>query len=166
MTFKSMITSIAVVACLSASVGVAEGIRKVDDPIVSPLTPQSEAAFIQVLNAWARPSISSTNNNSAIYFEIQNNSNKDYNLINVASDIANKVELHQSFIDEKGVAKMVKLDKLVIPATSSVTLQPGGIHIMLLDLKSKLKVGEKFSLSLYFDNGIQQNVEVEVKTTN
>ncbi len=123
---------------------------------------------IKILNAWARPSIFSigTNksSNSAIYLEIFNNSEVDYNLVNVSSDIANRVELHKSFVDEKGVSKMVRLDKLVIPAKSSVVLQPSGIHIMLLGLKRILKIGNKFDLFLYFDNSIQKIIQVKVES--
>lgn len=134
------------------------------------LIPQSCAApdsLIEVVKAWARPSITSKNignNNSAVYFKLHNNSDIDYNLINVNSGVASRVELHKSFVDEKGISKMIKLDKLVIPAKGEIILKPGDLHIMLLDLKNTLKVGDKFDLLLYFDNGVQKVVKVEVKT--
>lgn len=128
--------------------------------------------FIEILNAWARGS--NTSNNSAIYLEIHNNSDTDYNLVNVSSEVANKVELHNSFVDEKGVSQMKKLDKLVIPAKTNVILQPASMHIMLLDLRNTLKIGDKFALSLYFDKALTSDknapagnmtktIEVEVK---
>ncbi len=113
-------------------------------------------------NAWARPS-NSKNNNSAIYLDIQNVSEVQYNLVNWNTDIANVTELHDSFIDEKGVSKMVKLDKLIIPAKTFAVLKPGSTHIMLLNLKRPLNIGDKFNLVLYFDNNIHKVIEVEVK---
>ncbi|WP_341752402.1 MULTISPECIES: copper chaperone PCu(A)C [unclassified Candidatus Tisiphia] len=154
MILKNIIAIIAVSLCFSISVCFAA-------------TSMEATASIETLNAWARPSISTAigkRNNSAIYLEIVNNSDTNYNLVNVSSDVANRVELHRSFVDEKGVSKMVKLDKLVIPTKTSAVLQPGGMHIMLLDLKTILKVGDKFDLFLYFDNNIQKIVQVEVKT--
>ncbi len=160
MIFKNIITIIAVGLYFSLPVCFAA----TPDNTVTPI---EAATSIETLNAWARPSTSTIvgkRNNSAIYLEIVNNSDTDYNLVNVSSDVANKVELHKSFVDEKGVSKMVKLDKLVIPTKTSAVLQPGGMHIMLLDLKTILKVGDKFDLFLYFDNNIQKVVQVEVKT--
>ncbi len=167
MLLKNIITFIAVTLYFSLSICFATTMPSNNNP-AAPLeasAPTALTASVTILNAWARPSATvSKNNNSAIYFEIFNDSDLDYNLVNVSSDIANKVELHKSFVDEKGVSKMVRLDKLVIPAKSSAILQPGGMHIMLLDLRTILKVGDNFDLSLYFDNGLQKVVQVEVKT--
>ncbi|WP_417904812.1 copper chaperone PCu(A)C [Candidatus Tisiphia endosymbiont of Micropterix aruncella] len=163
MLLKNIVTLIAVTLYFSLSICFATTTPSNNNPAASleASTPTASTESIKILNAWARDSAT---NNSAIYFEIFNDSNLDYNLVNVSSDIANKVELHKSFVDEKGVSRMVKLDKLVIPAKSSAILQPGGMHIMLLDLKTILKVGDHFDLSLYFDNGLQKVVQVEVKT--
>ncbi|MFP3018513.1 MAG: copper chaperone PCu(A)C [Candidatus Tisiphia sp.] len=167
MLLKNIVTFIAVTLYFSLSICFATTTPSNNNPAVSleASAPTASTESIKILNAWARPSATaSKNNNSAIYFEIFNDSDLDYNLVNVSSDIANKVELHKSFVDEKGVSKMVKLDKLVIPAKSSAILQPGGMHIMLLDLKTILKVADNFDLFLYFDNGLQKAVQVEVKT--
>ncbi|WP_367363912.1 copper chaperone PCu(A)C [Candidatus Tisiphia endosymbiont of Nedyus quadrimaculatus] len=163
MLLKNIVTLIAVTLYFSLSICFATTTPSNNNPAASleVSTPTASTASIKILNAWARDSAT---NNSAIYFEIFNDSDLDYNLVNVSSDIANKVELHKSFVDEKGVSRMVKLDKLVIPAKSSAILQPGGMHIMLLDIKTILKVGDHFDLSLYFDNGLQKVVQVEVKT--
>lgn len=163
MLLKNIVTLIAVTLYFSLSICFAATTPSNNNPAASleASTPTASTASIKILNVWARDSAT---NNSAIYFEIFNDSDLDYNLVNVSSDIANKVELHKSFVDEKGVSRMVKLDKLVIPAKSSAILQPGGMHIMLLDIKTILKVGEHFDLSLYFDNGLQKVVQVEVKT--
>ncbi|WP_341758285.1 copper chaperone PCu(A)C [Candidatus Tisiphia endosymbiont of Ditula angustiorana] len=163
MLLKNIVTLIAVTLYFSLSICFATTTPSNNNPAASleVSTPIASTASIKILNAWARDSAT---NNSAIYFEIFNDSDLDYNLVNVSSDIANKVELHKSFVDEKGVSRMVKLDKLVIPAKSSAILQPGGMHIMLLDIKTILKVGDHFDLSLYFDNGLQKVVQVEVKT--
>ncbi|MCC8417171.1 MAG: copper chaperone PCu(A)C [Rickettsia endosymbiont of Bryobia graminum] len=124
-------------------------------------TPQTSNS-IEIIAPWARPT-NPANNNSAVYFEIRNNSDKEVNLINVSSDIANKVELHNSYVDEKGVSKMAKVDKLVIPSKGNIALKPGGMHVMLLDLKDKLEVGKKFDLFLYFDDKTKQNITIEVQ---
>ena len=117
---------------------------------------------LEFVKPWARPSMS-TNNNSAAYFTIKNNSDKEYILIGVsAADTANNVELHQSFVDEKGVSRMTNIDKMVIPSHAEVALKPGGNHIMLFDLKHSLKTGDKFKLELKFDKADPKTIDVEV----
>jgi copper(I)-binding protein len=119
---------------------------------------------LEFINAWARPAI---NNNTAAYLVIKNNSNNDYVLIGVSAiETANNVEIHKSFVDPKGVSRMTPVDKLLIPAQSSVTIEPAGIHIMLLDLKYNLKVGAKFKLNFSFEGTDPKTIDVEVKDLN
>jgi copper(I)-binding protein len=118
-------------------------------------------APIEVVEAWARPSTSAT---SAVYMNITNPSTKDLTLVNAtALDVANKVEIHQTATETGGLVKMVHIDKLVIPAGKTVELRPNGLHIMLMDLKSPLNVGDKFKVTLKFDDASTQVIEVEVK---
>lgn len=118
---------------------------------------------LEVSAAWARASISS-NNNSAAYMSINNPSDKQMTILGAsAADIANNVELHKSFVDEKGVSRMTSIDKIVVPANSSISLAPGGIHVMLFDLKRKLKSGDSFKIVLAIEDMDAIVVDVEVK---
>lgn len=119
--------------------------------------------LITVSSAWAR--LSNANANGAVYMVINNNTNTDQVLVGAtAIGVANAIELHNSFNDG-GVTKMVKLDNIVIPARNSVKLEPGKIHIMLLDLKANLNTDDKFNLTLQFKDTKSQQVEVVVANT-
>lgn len=123
------------------------------------------AEAIVINNAWARPSFvtKGASNNAAVYLELTNNSDTDYNLIGwKCPEITDIVELHLSYV-ELGNSKMRALDKLAIPSHSSVLLKPLGLHIMLKDCKKSLTIGEKFNLILQFDHNIEKTVSVEVK---
>lgn len=118
---------------------------------------------LEIVDVWARASIP-PNKNSVAYMTINNKSDKEYIMIGASSlDSANNVELHKSFVDEKGVSRMSALDKIVIPAKSVVTMGPGGIHIMLLDLKNNLKAGDKVTIDLKFEGKDPLTVQAEVK---
>ena len=124
---------------------------------------QQQAQKLVISDAWARASMS-PNKNSVVYMKINNPTNDEYILIGASSiDVANNVELHKSFIDEKGVSRMTPLDKLVIPAKSEVTLDEGGIHIMLIDLKNNLEAGKKIYIDLKFEGKDPVTVEAEVR---
>ena len=68
-------------------------------------------------------------------------------LVAVASSVAGKAELHTMSMDG-GVMKMRPLAEIELPASRTVSLKPGGNHIMLIDIKRELKVGERVPLKL------------------
>ena len=122
-----------------------------------------ESNPIIVSNAWARTSFS-PNKNSAVYMTLTNTTAQEYILIGASSiDVANNVELHKSFVDENGIGRMVTLDKLIIPANSSINLCEGGIHIMLFELKNDLVAGKIIFLDLKFENHIPLTIEAIVQ---
>lgn len=121
------------------------------------------ADALEVSEAWARASLSS-NNNSAAYMSINNPTDKQITILGAsAATVANNVELHKSFVDEKGVSRMTSIDKIVVPANSTISLAPGGIHIMLFDLKRKLNTGDSFKIVLAVEGMDAIIVDAEVK---
>jgi len=118
---------------------------------------------LEITDIWARKSMS-PNNNSAAYMKINNPTAEQITIIGAsASQIANNVELHKSFVDEKGVSRMTSIDKIVIPAGSSIELTPGAIHIMLFDLKKTLSEGDKFNITIKVEGKDPMILETLVK---
>ena len=118
-------------------------------------------ADIEIEGAYARASIPNVPN-SAAFFVIKNNSDKDIAITSANSDIAEKNELH-THIKENQMMKMMKIEKLVVPAKSSLELKSGGDHVMLMGLKKELKVGDEISLELSFSDGDKKSIKVPVK---
>jgi len=131
-------------------------------PMVS--TTKTSAPQLIISGGYARSSVA-PNNNSAAYMTLRNDTATAYEIIGASSvDIANRVEIHQSYVDDKGISRMVSVDKLVIPAHSTVELKPGGTHIMLLDLRvPQLKPGTHFKILLHFKDGQILSVPIEVQ---
>ena len=50
-----------------------------------------------------------------------------------------------------------------IPAGGTLELKPGGYHIMLINLKQELKVGDKIELTLTFEKAAPIVVTAEVR---
>ena len=118
-------------------------------------------ADVEIDGAYARASIPNVPN-SAAFFVIKNNSDKDIAITSANSDIAEKNELH-THIKENKMMKMMKIEKLVVPAKSSLELKSGGDHVMLMGLKKELKVGDEISLELSFSDGDKKSIKVPVK---
>ena len=118
-------------------------------------------ADVEIDGAYARASIPNVPN-SAAFFVIKNNSDKDIAITSANSDAAQKNELH-THIKENQMLKMMKIEKLVVPAKSSLELKSGGDHVMLIGLKKELKAGDEINLELSFSDGDKKSIKVPVK---
>lgn len=103
---------------------------------------------ISISNAWARATAPGQQV-AAAYMNLK--SKQGATLIKAESDLAGNVEIH-SMMMENDVMKMRMLDELPLPAGEVVSLEPGGYHLMLFDLKQPLRAGEEGEFKLYFRN--------------
>jgi len=103
---------------------------------------------ISISNAWARATAPGQQV-AAAYMNLK--SKQGATLIKAESDLAGSVEIH-SMTMENDVMKMRMLDELPLPAGEMVSLEPGGYHLMLFDLKQPLHAGEEGEFKLYFRN--------------
>jgi copper(I)-binding protein len=101
--------------------------------------------------------------NGAVFMELVNEGAVDDVLISAETEVANNVELHESKIDEAGVMRMSPVPNIPVPAGGSATLQPGGLHVMLMGLNRELAVGDTFSVTLNFEKSSPKTIEVEVR---
>ena len=63
-----------------------------------------------------------------------------------------EVSLHETTTDDMGVARMSHIDGLDLPAGETVTLKPGGLHIMFMGLDGDpFEEGEKIPATLTFE---------------
>lgn len=102
--------------------------------------------------------------NGAAYMTLTNGSDTADRLVAVSSDVAEAVELHQSTM-EGGTMSMEQVDGVDIPAGGQATLEPGGFHVMLIDVTADLAEGDTVQLTLSFDNAEDQTVTAEVVPT-
>jgi hypothetical protein len=87
---------------------------------------------------------------AAVYFTVGNAGSQTERLLRASTPVAGGVVLHQMAVDD-GVMKMRAIPSLEIRPGARVELKPDGYHLMLVDLKQSLKVGETFPLMLTFD---------------
>ena len=97
-----------------------------------------------------------------VFFTISNAGNTTDRLLRASTPIAAGVALHQMAVDE-GMMKMRAVPSLELRPGARLELQPGGYHLMLLDLKQPLKAGEKFPITLIFERAGALTVPVQVE---
>jgi len=119
------------------------------------------ASDVMVMDAYARASATPVAKTAAVYLTIMNHGNEPDRLVGVSSDVARAAQIHQA-TEEDGIASMRAVDELEIASHSQQALAPGGLHVMLFDLKHPLKEGAHFKLTLQFEHGGEVVVEVPV----
>ena len=122
----------------------------------------AEDAKIHIDNAWAAET-PPTAMAGAVYLDLVNPGATD-RLIGAAVDdaVAGKVELHTIVLDGT-VMRMREVEAIDLAAESTTTLEPGSLHIMLIDLKQPLRAGERFPLMLQFENAGTLTTSIPVR---
>lgn len=115
---------------------------------------------ITIKAPWARATVGA--GAGAAFLTIDNAGNAPDRLIGASSPVSRTTELHTHIRDGE-VMRMRRIDAIEVPANAVTALQPGGLHIMFMDLVEPLKAGGSFPLNLRFANAGEVGVSVEVK---
>mgnify|MGYP001400695877 CR=1 FL=1 len=99
--------------------------------------------------------------NGAVFLTIENTGGLADALIDVQSNVAERIELH-THITEGDTMKMRKVERVEIPANTQHMLNPMGDHIMLMGLNEPLQKGAVFPLVLSFEKAGRKEISVEV----
>lgn len=115
---------------------------------------------IEVHQPWVRPT--AQGENAAVYLTIHNHSAEDDELIGATTTAADVVEIHESKM-ENDVMQMSRVDSVPIAADEEIVFKPGGLHIMLIDVKQELVLGKHIGLILHFKNHEDIVVDVHIE---
>lgn len=108
---------------------------------------------ITITDGWVRVSEYSDHKGgmTGAFATIENNSDHDVTLIGGESEIAGMTEVHEVAMVDGEMKMQPKAGGILIPAGESVTLEPGGLHVMLMGLNQALTGGEDVTLTLDFE---------------
>jgi hypothetical protein len=117
------------------------------------------AAEVRVDNAWVRPTAPGQQVAGAF---MDLTADADMRLVGAESPTAKVVELHTMSMD-KGVMVMRRVPSIDLPKGKTVSLAPGGLHVMLIDLVGQIKEGDKAPITLLLKgtDGRQLKLTVE-----
>ncbi len=116
---------------------------------------------VEVRHSWARMADSGAT--SGAYMEIDNNDTVPITLVGVTTTDAKAAEVHET-MQHDGMAHMMARTELAIPAGDVVKMAPGGLHVMLIDVRRALVVGDSVRLSLRFSDSTSVAVTIPVRT--
>lgn len=122
-------------------------------------TQMAWSAGVKVEQAWLRATVPGQEVAGA-YLNITSAVNA--RLVGVSSPVAASAQLH-SMSMKQGVMEMRELKDIALPKNKTVKLAPGGMHVMLFDLKQVLKPGEVIPLTLDVVTSPAHHEKIEVK---
>jgi copper(I)-binding protein len=119
------------------------------------------AGDLVITQAWSRATPGGAKVGGG-YLTIENKGTAPDRLISGSADVAAKVQVHEMSMNN-GVMTMRPIEGgVVIEPGKTVKLAPGGLHLMLLDLKGPLKQGEKLPVTLEFEKAGKISVVLDV----
>lgn len=95
------------------------------------------------------------------FMVIKNGGDKDVKVLKADNPVSRVTELH-THLNEGGVMKMRPVPAIEVKAKGEAVLQPGGLHVMMIDLKAPLKEGDVVPITLTFDDGSSKQIEAKV----
>jgi copper(I)-binding protein len=120
------------------------------------------AGPITIERPWARASAPGQTVGGG-FMTIVHQGNGEDRLISASTPIAREVQIHSMNMDG-GVMRMRPVEGgLAIPAGGRVVLQPGGLHLMFMDIGAPLVAGSTFPVTLRFAKTGEVKVEFSVE---
>lgn len=114
-----------------------------------------------VSDAWVRASVPHQQSTGAF---MTLTANSDSKLVGVASKVAKSVQVHEMTMNGD-VMGMREVKTVELPAGKAVTLDPNGLHVMLMGLHDQVKEGDKVPLTLTIEDakGARETVDVQAE---
>ncbi len=143
-------TAIALLCGLGALVAVTTGTAQAQTPDPA----------ITIKDAWVRTTVPGQRGTGAF---MKITAKEGTRLVGASTPVAGVAEVHEMKMDGD-VMKMRALPGLELPAGKTVELKPGGLHVMLMDLKAALPKDSTVPLTLLFKDakGVESKMELKL----
>lgn len=97
----------------------------------------------------------------AVYGVIRNAGTDVVEIVGLETPVARAAEIHES-VEIDGMMRMREIAPFEVQPGETIRLEPGGIHMMLMGLKSQLLSGQRFPVDIHLSDGSSITVESQV----
>ena len=97
------------------------------------------------------------------YLVISNKNSDPVILKKVTADFG-KAMLHKTDVDKKGVAKMKHLESIAVPGNGLLKLEPGGTHIMFMNISIEFDESSKYPVTLFFEEQGSLDIDLKIRS--
>jgi copper(I)-binding protein len=130
--------------------------------LIASLAQSFAASPITIERPWARASAPGQTVGGGFMTILHQGATED-RLVSATTPMAREVQIHTMNMDG-GVMRMRPVEGgLAIPAGGRVVLQPGGLHLMFMELSAPLVAGSTFPVTLRFANAGDIKVEFNIE---
>ncbi|MBI1394965.1 MAG: copper chaperone PCu(A)C [Betaproteobacteria bacterium] len=127
--------------------------------VIAALVSAPALAGVVVKDAWIRATVPHQKTTGAF---MQIVSDRDARLVGARCPLAGTVELHEMTMTDN-MMRMRAVDGIDLPAGRTVTLKPGGFHVMLFDLRRPIHAGDTVPLSIVVEMPDKSRETIEVE---
>lgn len=115
------------------------------DDIIEQITGSDQ---LQLKNEWVR--VSGEGMNTALFFDAVNGTAIADTILSAESEIAQIVEIHETYKMEGDMMGMRQVDFVAVPPNSTIQFKPRDLHIMLIKLKQDINLGDSVKAVINF----------------
>ncbi|MFC3502456.1 copper chaperone PCu(A)C [Micromonospora krabiensis] len=122
-------------------------------------TASTAAGVLEIRDPWVKAADSGM---TAAFATLVNPGDSDVTITGAATDVS-PMELHEMAMQDGKMVMRAKAGGIVVKAHGSTTLEPGGDHLMMMDLKQPVKAGDEVGFTLRFADGKTQTFQAVAK---
>ncbi|WP_425066893.1 copper chaperone PCu(A)C [Reyranella sp.] len=132
-------------------------------PLAAPASAQDYTlGSLEIATPWTRATAPTAKSGGG-FVTITNKGTTADRLMAARSPASLKVEIHEMKMDGQVMRMRELANGLEIPPGATVTLKPGGFHIMFMDLKAPLAKDAKVPVTLVFEKAGSIDVDFKVE---
>ncbi len=128
-------------------------------PALAAEAPSAPGGAPEIVEAWARAT--PAGRPAALYMTVRGGAQDD-RILRIETNAAPQASLHRSF-EEGGVMRMRPVESLDVPSGQTVTMAPGGYHVMLEGTPKGLVAGDRFAFKAVFERYGEIAAQAEVR---
>ncbi|MBN1302192.1 MAG: copper chaperone PCu(A)C [Melioribacteraceae bacterium] len=119
---------------------------------------------LAITDPWVR--VGGRGMNTALFFDVLNGTEFNDTLLSAESDVAELVEVHETYMSGNDMMGMRQVEFVKIPAGSKVSFKPRDLHVMLIKLVEDIKINDTVNVKLNFKESGQVSITAFAKEMN
>lgn len=162
---RSLMPGLALVLALAVLAGCGEESDGAQDDTTAAATAGAgDTGAVTIEDPWVRATAGTEDPSmTAAFLVVDNETDEDVTLQAASSPVAGMVQLHEMAKVDGEMVMQEAPGGILVKAGGGQLLQPGGYHVMLMDLKQELAQGDEVELTLEFSDGTSIDVTAPVK---
>lgn len=148
---RRTITSAVIATALAVTLAACGSSTAESDASASPTTsPTASAGAVTAADPWVKAVDSGM---TAAFVVLTNTTDQEQVLVEASTEVSPMVELHEMAMVDGQMVMQQKEGGIAVPAGGEATLEPGGNHIMLMDVTAPIEPGDVVPITLTFASG-------------